>query len=346
MRARLALLLLALGLGGASAPSLAPFLPRAANAPKFLEVLTPPDFIDRAVIEAFEKQSGRTVALDTYASPAELAERSAERRYDLVALSGPALARRLPTLVRLDRAALANARRVQPLVAAKYAAYDRDGAHGVPFGWSAFGLLYDSDKLKEAPVSFVQALGLSREARRFADCGIVWPDARVQSFLAVWRLTGLDPARARPQDVKSAAAVLDRARGAMLAFAAPDEVGALAKGAGCLGAGTAGEAAAVAERGGDGAPSIRFAYPREGAPLTIYAYAIPANAASPLAAYQLLDALLAPDNLRRDAALAGLNSAEDDSDLDTLRRLPPEPLLDPAVDAAMQAEWKRLTSAK
>jgi spermidine/putrescine-binding protein len=345
MRARLGLLLLALGLAGASPPGLAPFLPSAA-APKFLEVLTPPDFIDPTVIDTFEKQSGQTVALDTYASAAELAERSAERRYDLIALNGPALARRLPTLARLDRTALANARRVQPLVAAKYAAYDRDGAHGVAFGWSAFGLLYDSDKLKEPPTSFAQGLGLGREGRRFAECGIVWPDARVQSFLAVWRLTGLDPARARPAEVKSAAAVLDRARGAMLAFAAPDEVGALAKGAGCLGAGTAGEAAAVAERGGDGAPSIRFAYPREGAPLTIYAYAIPANAASPLAAYQLLDALLAPDNARRNAVLAGLNSAEDGADLEALKRLPPEPLLDAAVDAAMQSEWKRLTSGK
>ncbi len=345
MRAPLALLLLALGLGGASAPDLAPFLPRAA-APKFLEVLTPPDFIDRAVIEAFEKQTRQTVALDTYASPAELAERSAERRYDLVALSGPELARRLPTLARLDRRVLDNARLVQPLVAAKYAAYDRDGAHGVAVGWSAFGLLYDSDKLKPPPTSFAQALGLGRDARRFAECGVVWPDARIQSFLAVWRLTGIDPTRARPAEVKSAAVVLDRARGAMLAFAAPDEVGALAKGAGCLGAGTAGEATAVAERGGDSAPSIRFAYPREGAPLTIYAYAIPANAASPLAAYQLLEVLLAPENARRDAALAGLNSAEDPTDLEVLKRLPPEPLLEPAIEAAMRGEWKRLTSAK
>jgi spermidine/putrescine transport system substrate-binding protein len=345
MRARLALLLLALGLGGASPPGLAPFLTHAA-APKFLEVLTPPDFIDRSVIEAFEKRTRQTVALDTYASPAEFAERNAERRYDLVALSGPALARRLGALSRLDRRALVNARLVQPLVWAKYAAYDRDGAHGVPFGWSAFGLLYDSDKLKAPPTSFAEAFGLGREGRRFADCGVVWPDARVQSFLAVWRLTGLDPARARPAEVKSAAAVLDQARGSMLAFAAPDEVGALAKGAGCLGAGTAGEAAAVAARGGDGAPPIRFAYPREGAPLTIYAYAIPANAASPLAAYQLLEALLSPDAAQRDATLAGLNSAEDGADLEMLKRLPPEPLLSPAVDAAIQSEWKRLTSAK
>jgi putrescine transport system substrate-binding protein len=349
VRARLALIVLTLGLGGASLPprpSIAPFLPPDASAAKFLEVLTPPDFIDPAVIEAFEKESGLTVALDTYAGPAEFAERTTARRYDLVALSGTSLARRLDSFSRLDRKLLPNARLTQPIVAAKFVAYDRDGAHGIPFGWSAFGLLYDSDKLHEPPTSFLQALGLSKEARRLADCGVVWPDERERSFLAVWRLIGLDPARATPAHVKNAGALLERTRGTVLAFAAPDEVGALAKGAGCLGAGTAGAAAAVAARGGDNAPAIRFAYPREGATLTLYAYSIPADAPAPLDAYRLLNALLTPDNARRNAALAGLNSAEDPIDLEALKRLTPEPLLDGTIEQAMQGEWKRLTSAK
>ncbi len=311
-----------------------------------MEALTPPEFLDRAVVEAFEKESGLTVALDTYASPAELAEIGGERRYDLVILRGPALARRLSALKRLDRSRLTNAHYVEPLVAAKYAAYDRDGAHGVPFGWSAFGLLYDSDKLREPPVSWIQMFGTTKEARRLGDCGIVWPDAREESFLAAWKLLGLDPARARPADVKNAAALLDRARGTYVGFAVPDEVGALAKGAACLGAGSAGEAAAVATRGFDNPPNIRFAYPREGAPLTLYAFAIPADAPSPDAAYALLNALLDPDNARRDAASAGVMGAEEATDLDPLKRLTPEPAFDAAVSAAMQNEWKRLTSAK
>ena len=49
-----------------------------------------------------------------------------------------------------------------PLVAAKYAAYDRDGAYGVPFGWSAFGLLYDADKTREPPVSWAQVFGVDQ----------------------------------------------------------------------------------------------------------------------------------------------------------------------------------------
>jgi putrescine transport system substrate-binding protein len=322
-----------------------PFLPTPEAGPKRVEALAPPDFIDRPTVAAFEKDSGYQVALDSYASDAELAERLAERRYDLLILRGPAFARRVATLSALDRRRLPNARLVQPAVAAKWATYDRAGLYGVPFGWSAFGLLYDADKTREPPVSFAQLLGV-KETQRLGACGVVWPDAREESFAAVWRVMGLDPAKAKPADVKSAGVALERASGAFIAFAAPDEVGALAKGSGCLGAGTAGEAAAVAARAGDAAPPIRFAYPREGATLAIYAYAIPAKAPAPDAAYALLDALLAPDNARRDAASAGVNSAQDAGDLDELKRLAPEPAFDAALTSAIQAEWKRLTTAK
>jgi len=343
MRLWLAALLLASG----AAQAQSPFLPPAAPAPVIVKVLAPPDFLDRATVDAFEAQGGVTVALDQYAGAAELAQRSAEQRYDLVVLRGPALARRLAAgaLTKLDRRRLPNARLVQSAVSAKYTAYDRDGGYGIPYGWSAFGLIYDADKAREPPVAFAQALGLTKE-RRAGDCGIVWPDAREETFLAVWRTMGVDAARAKPADVKTAATILERARGTFLAFAAPDEVGAFAKGAACLGAGTAGDAAAAAARGGDNAPQVRFAYPREGAPLALYAFAIPADAPSPDAAYRLLDAALGPDNARRAAAAAGVISAEEATDLGELKRLTPEPALDPAIAAAMQAEWKRLTSGK
>ena len=324
-----------------------PFLPVAPPQPKILKILAPRDFIDRATVEAFEKD-GATVALDQYSNAADLAERSAGERYDLVVLRGPALARRLAAgaLTRLDRRRLPNAKRIQPLVAAKYAAYDKDAAFGVPFGWTAFGLLYDADKWPEPPAAWAQALGTAKEARRAGDCGVVWPDARDESFWVVWKLIGVDPARAKAADVKPAAALLDRARGGFLAFAAPDEVGAFVKGAACLGAGTAGEAAATAVRGGDSPPTVRFAYPREGAPLALYAYAIPADAASPDAAYRFLDMALAPETARQNATAAGVNGAEETADVEALKRLTPEPVWDAALATAMQAEWKRLTSSK
>jgi putrescine transport system substrate-binding protein len=328
----------------ASAADTAPFLPAPPPTAKIVKVLAPPDFLDRGVIESFEVDARTGVALDAYADPEELAARTAEQRYDVLILRGPALARRLTArgLARLDRKRLPNARLMPPAIAVRYATYDREGAYSVPFGWSAFGLLYDANKA--APVSWAQALGLTKD--RAPDCPLVWPNAREESFFAVWRLMGVDAARARLADVKAAALTLEKVRGGFLAFAAPDEVGAFAKGAACIGAGAAGEAAAAIARGGDSPPNVRFAYPREGAPLALYALAIPADAPSPDAAYRLIDTLLAPENARRDAAAAGLNDAQTLADADIWKRLTPEPVLDPAVANAMQSEWRRLIAAK
>ncbi len=328
----------------AFAATLDPFLPAPAPAAKVVRVLAPPDFLDRTVLETFEATTHAAVALDAYGDAADLAARAAETRYDVMILRGPALARRVAAggLARIDHKRLANASRVQPAVMARYAAYDREGAYGVPFGWSAFGLLYDADKA--TPVSWTQALGLVRD--RAPDCPLVWPNAREETFLALWRVTGVDPAKARLADVKAAAQILEKARGGFLAFAAPDEVGAFVKGAACLGAGTAGEAAAVQARGGDAPRNVRFAYAREGGPLAIFAFAIPADAPAPEAAYRLIEALLSPDNARKDAAAAGLSDAQSPVEAQVWKRLAPEPTLDPAVASAMQSEWRRLTSSK
>lgn len=342
-RARAAGLLWALATA-ASAADTTPFLPAPAPSAPVVKVLAPPDFLDRGVIESFEAAAHTGVALDAYFDADDLAARLAEQRYDVAILRGPALARRILAggLARLDRKRLANARLVAPALAARYVAYDRDGAYSAPFGWSAFGLLYDADKA--APVSWTQALGLTRD--RAPDCPLVWPNAREESFFVVWRLTGVDPARAKPADVKAAAAILEKARGGFLAFAAPDEVSAFVKGAACIGAGGAGEAAAAIARGGDNPPNVRFAYPREGAPVALYAFALPKDAPSPDAAYRLIDTLLAPENARRDAAAAGVNDPQTPLDPDVWKRLTPEPVLDPAVAGAMQSEWRRLAAVK
>lgn len=337
-----ALSALALALA-ASAPA-DPFLPAPPQSAKILKVLAPPDFLDRAVLEAFEAKTHSAIALDAYAEGEDIAARAADSHYDVMILRGPALARRLAAggLMKLDRKRLPNARLVQPAVTARYAAYDRENAYGAPFGWLAFGLLYDADKA--APVSWAQGLGLAKE--RPPDCPLVWPNAREETFLVVWRVLGLDAAKAKPADVKSAGLVLEKARANFLTFGAPDEVGAFVKGAACWGAGTAGEAGAALARGGDNPRNVRFAYAREGGPLAIYALAIPADAPTPEAAYRLIDALLEPENSRRNATAAGLTDAQSPVEAEIWKRLTAEPVFDAAVASAMQSEWRRLTASK
>ena len=338
---------------GAFAQSASPFIPPPAPKPKIVRLLAPAEYFDTQALEEFERASGYQVAYDAYAGAADVADKWREGPYDLVVLSGPTLAREiaLGALRKLDKARIPDAHAIQPLAAAKLAAYDPGGAYAVPVGWFATGLLYDADKaakrLGGPPVSWAN-LFAPAEARKMADCGLVLPDDRDALFVAAWQTLGVDPARMGAAGVKGASALIDRARLSARAFPAPDVVGALASGAACLSIGDAGEAGAASARSREGgAPAnIRFALPREGGALSIDALAIPRDAPLPDEAYALLDFLLRPDIAARDARAARLVGAQDGAQNEMLKRLWPEGAYDARMASAVQAEWARLRAGK
>jgi len=338
---------------GAVAQTATPFIAPAAPKPKIVRLLAPADSFEQRTLDEYERVSGFQVAYDAYVGAADLAEKTRDGPYDLVVLPGPALARQigLNALARLDKLRAPNARLIQPIVAAKLAAYDPSGAYAVPLGWFAIGLVYDAEKvagrLGGPPTSWGN-LFVPQLARKLDDCGIVTPDDRDALFIAAWRMLGVDPARASPLDGKNAGALLARTRPVIRAFAAPDVAGALASGAACLAVGDEGVAEAATARSREGGASGRFAFvlPREGGALALYAFAIPLDAPNAEAAYALLDLLLRPDLAGRDAQAARLVSALAPGHDDALRRSWPEGAYDPRAAGAIEAEWARLRAAK
>lgn len=339
--------------GAAFAQVPTPFQPPASPNPKVVRLLAYAEYFDPEVLEAFERETGYAVAYDAYASPLEIAERWREGPYDVVVLPGPTLAHRIAagSLAKLDRTKLLAARAVQGAVAAKLAAYDPGGAYSLAFGWSPFGLVYDADKaparLGGAPNSWAALLD-PRFSRKISDCGVSLPDARDALFVAAWRLMNVDPAHATFIDVKSAGVLLLRAKSALRSFAQSDIVGSLARGEDCLAAGTPGQAnAALARRAGSSAASpIKFAYAKEGGPVSIDGFAIPRDARSPDLAYALIDFLMRPENASANARVAAVVSAEDASQIDALKHLWPEGAFDDRLAAAIETEWTHLRVAK
>ncbi len=335
----------------AATPS--PFIPPAPPTPKILRLLALADYFDAGVLEEFERESGYEVAYDAYGGPADLADKWREGPYDLVILSGPTLAREIAAgaVAKLDKPRIPRASAVQPLVAAKLAAYDRGGAFAIPVGWFATGILYNKEKaaarLGGPPISWAN-LFAPAQARKMADCGIVLPDARDALFIAAWRMLGVDPAKATPVAVKEAGVLLARARPVARAFPAPDVAGALASGAACLAVGDAGEAEAASARSREGgaAVNIGFALPREGGALSIDAFAIPRDALHPDEAYALLNFLLRPDIAARDAHAARLVSALEGGHDGILKYLWPEGAYDARLATTIQTEWARLRAGK
>jgi len=353
MLARLALFAAGLWASAALAEDASPFAPPPPPPSKIVRLLAPPATLDLDALQAFEAESGYQVAYDAYEGALDLAAKRREGPYDLVVLSGPALAREIAAgeLATLDKTRLNNANGVRPAALAKLAAYDPAGVYALPLGWYATGLVYDADKAAEriggAPTSW-NALFTPGEARKMADCGVVLPDDRDALFVAAWRLLGVDPARATAVQVKNASALIARSRQTARAFPAADVASALASGAACISVGDAGEAEAATARsreGGVGA-DIRFALPKEGGGLAMEVYAIPRDAPHIEVGHDLLNFLMWPEVARRNADAARMVDAYAADQDETLKRLSPEGAYDPRVAPLVQAEWETLVAGK
>ncbi|MGA2043693.1 MAG: extracellular solute-binding protein [Roseiarcus sp.] len=341
-----------LGLAG-QACAQSPFAPPPEPKPTFLRLLAFADYFDEAALAQFERESGTQIAYDAYDSPESIEEKLREGPYDLVVLPGPALRREIAdgALQRLDRARLPHASSAAAPIAAKLAAYDPGGGYAITYMWFATGLLYNADlatsRLRGAPASW-GPLFAPEEARRLADCGVATPDSRDDLFMAAWRFLGVNPARLGALDVRRAGDLLIRVKAGARAFAVRDYVGALANGSVCLSPGRMDEAASArrrAEQGGRKA-DIRFATPREGAPMSLDALAIPRDAPHPAQGYALLDFLLRPEIAARDARATGLSSGDDPGDAELLKRLYPSGAVDPGLTPAIEKEWARVKAAK
>jgi putrescine transport system substrate-binding protein len=330
-----------------------PFAPPPKPKPTFLRLLAFADYFDARALEEFQKESGLQIAYDAYDAPASIPEKLREGPYDLIVLPGPSLRQEIAAgaLQKLDRARLPHASGVAAGVSAKLAAYDPGGAYSLPYMWFATGLLYDSDlapKRLGPALNSWGAIFAPELARHLADCGIATPSDRDDLFMAAWRFAGANPAKLNALDVKRAADLLIRVKMRVRAFAVRDYVGALANGSACLSFGRADDSAlatARAKQAGRNA-DIRFVTPREGAPMSLDAFAIPKDAAHLTEAYALLDFLLRPDIAARNARVTGLSSGADAGAEDILKRLYPTGALDAALAPLVEKEWARVLAAK
>jgi putrescine transport system substrate-binding protein len=343
----LALIYLALASPAAAEDS--PFAPPPQAKSTFLRLLAFADYFDTAALDEFESQSGLQIAYDAYDAPESIPAKLREGPYDLVVLPGQMLRVEIAAggLQKLDKAKLAHASRAAPAVVAKLAAYDPAGAFALPYMWFATGLVYDTgptlQRLRAPPTSWA-TLFAPDQARHLVDCGIATADNRDDLFMAVWRFMGVNPAKVNLLNIKAAADLLIKVKASARAFALRDYVGALVNESVCLSTGRAADAAlaiARAKQGGRDA-AIDFVVPKEGAPMSIDALAIPKDAAHANEAYALMDFLLRPEIATRNARATGLTSGDDAGSEDVMKRLFPTGALDASLAPILDKEWARV----
>jgi putrescine transport system substrate-binding protein len=311
---------LALPIGGCSAdsksaPGATPPLLAAggrSDAEHVLNVYNWVEYMDPAVIRDFEKEFGIKVNYDVYDSN-ELLETKllvGHTNYDVVVPSGYFLENQIRAGIyqKLDKAALANLKNLDPEVARGVAVYDPGNLYAVDYMWlSTTGIAYDAAKIRaraaDAPLESWRMVFEPAVLARFQDCGVAVLDSPINVVGSALIFLGKDPNSESPADLAAAEKLLSSVRPYIRYVETTRLTADLANGEICLAVDWSGDIPFAREsaRNARGRVDLEFSIPREGALSNFDVLAIPADAPHPRNAHRFIDYLLRPEVAARNS---------------------------------------------
>ena len=270
-----------------------------------LKVYNWSDYIDPAVLEEFEEETGIKVIYDTYES-GEVAETRVMARgsgYDVVIVASEYITRMIDAgaVRRLDQTRLANRKHLWGDIMQRLAAYDAGNRHAVPYLWGTTGIGYDESqvnaRMADAPVDSWAMIFDPQVVSRFAECGVSLPDAPEEVLSAALSYLGRDPNSSDAADIADAQAAIKAIRPYVNRIDSA-QIDDLASGDICLAMGWSGDVLAAADEAEDGIDVV-YAIPKEGAPIWFDLMVIPVDAPSVDAAHRFVDFLMRPEVIAR-----------------------------------------------
>jgi putrescine transport system substrate-binding protein len=277
----------------------------AGAEPKVLNVYNWSDYIDPAVIDAFQKETGITVSYDVFDSNEVLETKllTGNSGYDVVVPSAYFLERQIQAGVfrKLDRSLLPNLANLDPALQARVAAHDPGNEHGVIYMWGTTGIGFDAGKvaaiMPDAPTDSWNLVFDPAVVSRFKDCGVSFLDDPTDMVGTALLWLGKDPNSQSEEDLKLAEEALLKVRPFIRTIHSSQYIEDLANGEVCIAVGYSGDVLQARDRAAEAGKDIdiRFAIPREGALMWFDTLAIPADARHPANAHAFINYLLRPD---------------------------------------------------
>jgi putrescine transport system substrate-binding protein len=272
---------------------------------KVVNVYNWSDYIDPAVLEAFQKETGIKVNYDTYDSNEVLQTKllAGKTGYDVVVPGGNFLERQIKAGVyrKLDKSKLPNWSNLDPEVLRRLALHDPGNEHAVDHMWGTDGIGYNVDKIKAidptAPVDSWKMVFDPAWAAKFQKCGISVLDAPDEIIAVALAYLGKDPNSQNEADLKAAEDMLLKIRPYVRMIHSSSYIDALANGDICVALGWSGDvlqAKARAEEAGQGV-KIAYSVPKEGTIIWFDSYAIPADAPHPDNAHAFINYMMKPE---------------------------------------------------
>ncbi|HEX5842413.1 MAG TPA: extracellular solute-binding protein [Pseudomonas sp.] len=295
------------------------------------------DYIDPAVVQDFERETGIRVDYSTYTTATQLeADLDSGERFDVIVPSDLQLDRLIQEnrLAPLDFRELPNRQEVSRELLLRLNSRTNADLYAVPYMWGTVGLVVheqEASRALQAPVpNSWSVLFDPSNVDKLNSCGVMLQNEPEHSLSLYLTYKGKSLKTSSARSIKKAVREIRSLKLESSPHPFTTFVSQLADGKVCAAMAWNGLASLANESG-----ELRFTIPQEGSLQFIDSLAIPGNASNVPAAYRFIDYLLKPENAVRNARASHFLPSLD-LDRESNRRLLPE------LAAPTQDERRRL----
>ena len=266
------------------------------------------DYIDEALLEKFEADTGLELVYDVFDSNEVLETKmlAGGSGYDVVVPSGTFLQRQITAgaFQKLDQSKLPNLENMWDVVEARTEQYDPENAYSINYMWGTTGIGANVGKVQEilgadAPIASLSLIFEPESMEKLQECGVYFLDAPTEMIPAALQYIGEDPDTKDPDVLAKAEGVLMAVRPYVQKFHSSEYINALANGDICVAFGWSGDVLQARDRAAEADNGVEIAYnaPTEGALMWFDQMAIPADAPNPEGAHVFLNWIMDPANI-------------------------------------------------
>lgn len=266
------------------------------------------DYIDEALLEKFEAETGIELIYDVFDSNEVLETKmlAGGSGYDVVVPTGDFLQRQITAgaFQELDFDKLPNSANLWDLIKDRTEQYDPGNAYSINYMWGTTGIGVNVGKVTEilgedAPIGSLDLIFNPENMEKLAECGVYLLDAPTEVIPAALAYLGKDPNSFDTDDINAAGDVLMGVRPYVLKFHSSEYINALANGDICVAFGWSGDVLQARDRADEADNGVEIAYnaPQEGALMWFDQMAIPADAPNPDAAHKFLNFIMDAQNM-------------------------------------------------
>lgn len=263
------------------------------------------DYVDPAVIEQFEKETGITVNYDVFDTNEVLEAKmlTGGSGYDVVVPTGAFLERQINAGVyqKIDKNLLSNLSNIELDISKKTENHDPGSIYSVPYTWGTIGIGYNSEmvaeRLGDLPVDSWDIFFKPELLSQLEDCGVNVVESPAEIISIALNYLGRDPNSENKQDLADAAELVSKARTYISKFTSSEYRSNLASGDVCLAVGYNGDIlmAQIDAIAADDGVEVLYSIPKEGTMIWFDLMAIPKDAPHPRAAHKFINYLLSPE---------------------------------------------------